>query len=120
MKRLITAALAVLLLLSGVSCGSRENPVPPGAPARSGLVQTAVVSGESKRCDALSTALFVMGLDGAVRYWREHRDFEMVLLAEDRTVYVTEGLSDLFSLGAGQEGRELQIIRSAEATLRRS
>lgn len=82
-----------------------------GAPARSGLVQTAIVSDESKRCDALSTALFVMGLDDAVQYWREHRDFEMILLTEDRTVHVTEGLSDAFSLGTGQEGREVQVIR---------
>lgn len=82
-----------------------------GAPARSGLVQTAVVSDESKRCDALSTALFVMGLDRAVQYWREHQEFEMILLTEDRTIYVTEGLSDAFSLGTGQEGREVQVIR---------
>ena len=82
-----------------------------GAPAGHGLVQTAIVSDESKRCDALSTALFVMGLDNAVQYWREHRDFEMILLAEDRTIYVTEGLSDAFSLGTGQEGREVQVIR---------
>lgn len=82
-----------------------------GAPARSGLVQTAIVSDESKRCDALSTALFVMGLDDAIRYWREHQDFEMILLAEDRTVYITENLSDAFSLGTGQEGREVRIIR---------
>lgn len=74
-------------------------------------MQTAVVSDESKRCDALSTALFVMGLDQAIQYWREHQDFEMVLLTEDRTVYVTEGLSDAFSLGAGQEGRKVQVIR---------
>lgn len=81
-----------------------------GAPAHSGLVQTAVVSDESKRCDALSTALFVMGLDQAVQYWREHQDFEMVLLAEDRTLYITEGLSDAFSLAAAQEGREVRIV----------
>ena len=82
-----------------------------GAPAGHGLVQTAIVSDESKRCDALSTALFVMGLDNAVQYWREHRDFEMILLTENRTIYVTEGLSDAFSLGTGQEGREVQVIR---------
>ena len=81
-----------------------------GAPARSGLVQTAVVSGESKRCDALSTALFVMGLEQAVQYWREHQDFEMILLAEDRTIYITEGLSGAFSPGAEQAGRSIQII----------
>lgn len=82
-----------------------------GAPARSGLVQTAVVSSESKRCDALSTALFVMGLDKAIQYWREHQDFEMILLAEDRTIYITEGLYGAFTLSAGQEGREVQVIR---------
>lgn len=81
-----------------------------GAPARSDLVQTAVVSDESKRCDALSTALFVMGRDKAVQYWREHRDFEMILLAEDRMIYVTEGLFDAFSLGTEQEGRDVQVI----------
>ena len=35
----------------------------------------------------------------------------MILLAEDRTIYVTEGLSDAFSLGTGQEGRAVQVIR---------
>lgn len=85
-----------------------------GEPARSGLVQAAVVSDESKRCDALSTALFVMGLDRAVQYWREHQDFEMVLLAEDRTIHMTEGLTDAFSLGTGQEGRKVQMIRYEE------
>lgn len=83
-----------------------------GAPARSGLVQTAIISEESKRCDALSTALFVMGLDGAVQHWREHQDFEMILLAEDGTVTITEGLAEDFSLAAGQEGREVRIVES--------
>lgn len=81
-----------------------------GAPARSGLVQTAIISDESKRCDALSTALFVMGLDRAIQYWQAHQDFEMILLAEDRTIYITEGLADAFSLGAGQTGRKVQVI----------
>lgn len=84
-----------------------------GAPARSGLTQVAIVSDESKRCDALSTALFVMGLEGAADYWRSHRDFEMVLLTDDGSVYVTEGLQDRFTLGDGQE-REVHIL-AAEA-----
>lgn len=82
-----------------------------GCPANRGLIQTAVIGSESKRCDALSTALYVMGLDKAVEYWRAHQDFEMILLAEDRTVYMTEGLSDTFFLSANQEGREVQILR---------
>lgn len=72
---------------------------------QSGLVQVAVVSRESRLCDALSTALFVMRLEEAVDYWRLHRNFEMVLLTDERELYLTEGLEDAFSLGAGQEGR---------------
>lgn len=81
-----------------------------GAPAHNGLIQTAIVSEESKRCDALSTALFVMGLDGAIQYWREHQDFEMILLAEDGTITITGGLTETFTLAKGQENREVRII----------
>ena len=85
-----------------------------GAPARSGLTQVAIISPESKLCDALSTAVFVMGLEEATDLWRARQDFEMVLLADDGTVYITEGLSGRFSLGSGQEGREVQVL-AAEA-----
>lgn len=68
-----------------------------GRPARSGLVQAAIVSRESKLCDALSTAIFVMGLDKAIDYWRDHQDFDMILLTEEREIYLTEGLRDAFT-----------------------
>lgn len=68
-----------------------------GRPAQSGLIQAAVVSRESRLCDALSTAIFVMGLDKAIDYWQAHRDFGMILLTEDREVYLTEDLQDVFT-----------------------
>ena len=85
-----------------------------GAPARSGLTQVAIISQESKLCDALSTALFVMGLEAATDLWRARQDFEMVLLADDGTVYLTEGLTERFTLNAGQEEREVQILAAAD------
>ena len=80
-----------------------------GAPARSGLTQVAIISGESRRCDALSTAVFVMGLEQATDYWRDHGDFEMVLLTDEGSVYVTEGLAGRFTLSDSQE-REVRIL----------
>lgn len=68
-----------------------------GRPARSGLVQAAIVSQESRLCDALSTAIFVMGLDKAVDYWQAHQDFDMLLLTDDREIYLTEGLRGAFT-----------------------
>ncbi len=79
----------------------------------------AIVSEESKRCDALSTAVFVMGLEEAADFWRSRQDFEIVLLTDDGTIYITEGLSGRFTLGSGQEGREVQVLSAEETSAER-
>ena len=80
-----------------------------GAPARSGLQSVTVVGKSGLVCDALSTALFVMGLDRALEHWREYRDFEAVFIAEDGSVTVTAGLEDSFALS--QTDRTLTVAR---------
>ena len=80
-----------------------------GAPARSGLQSVTIIGESGLVCDGLSTALFIMGLDGALEHWRAHRDFEAVLIADDGSVTVTAGLEDSFTLS--QEGRALTVAR---------
>ena len=72
-----------------------------GAPARSGLASVTIVADSGLYADGLSTALFVMGAEGALDYWRAHRDFEVVLVSEDGSVTVTAGLARAFALSAG-------------------
>ena len=69
-----------------------------GAPARSGVISATIVGKEGARCDALSTSLFIMGAEKAEQFWREHRDFDMILVTDDRTVIVTPGLEGRFEL----------------------
>ena len=68
-----------------------------GYPANNGLVSVTIVGKEGVRCDALSTALFVMGEEEAIRFWRQHRDFEMVLITDDHRLLITPSLSGRFT-----------------------
>ncbi len=69
-----------------------------GYPAESGLSSVTIVSADGTLADALSTALFVMGKDKAITYWRAHADeFDMVLIEDNGNITISEGLEDSFS-----------------------
>jgi thiamine biosynthesis lipoprotein len=67
-----------------------------GRPAKNGLISATAVGDSGIRCDALSTALFVMGPEKAAEFWRAHRDFEMVLVTEDHEILVSAGIAEDF------------------------
>ncbi len=70
-----------------------------GAPADSGLLSVSVVSADGTLADALSTALFIMGLEDAVAYCEAHcaeDGFGALLMTEEREIYLTEDLEDAF------------------------
>ena len=64
-----------------------------GFPARNGLTSVTIVSDDGTLADALSTSLFIMGPEKAADYWKKNaEDFDAVLVEDDGTVLVTEGL----------------------------
>ena len=65
-----------------------------GYPADSDLLSATAVSEDGTLADVLSTSLYIMGLEGAEEYWRSSGEsFEMVLLTDEKRLFVTEGLS---------------------------
>lgn len=85
-----------------------------GKPAKSGIISATAVGKSGGICDALSTSLFVMGLEKSENFWKQHGsqlDFEMVLVTDDGRIFITEGLEESFSLGNSFEKTEVNVIR---------
>ena len=71
-----------------------------GKPSNSGLASVTIVSRSGVLADGLSTACYVLGLEGATKYWQEYGEefgFDLILIADDGTVYVTEPISENFT-----------------------
>lgn len=65
-----------------------------GRPVEGELESVTIVSEKGMYGDALSTSLFVMGKEEALRFWQENRDFDFVLITKDRSLVYSEGLTD--------------------------
>lgn len=74
-----------------------------GYPSESGLASVSVINDDATTADGLSTALFVMGLDEAIEYWKTNRGFEAVFITDSNAVYYTSGLAGSFDMTNGAE-----------------
>ena len=57
-----------------------------------GLESVSVVSESGVYADALSTALFVMGTEKSVDFWKSNCDFDMILITKDTKIFYTPDL----------------------------
>ena len=81
-----------------------------GYPAKSGLISVTVITEDSFTGDGLSTALFVMGKDEAIAYWRAHRDFEFVLIDDNGALWVSPGAAECLSPAGRYEDAPLTVV----------
>ena len=69
-----------------------------GYPAETGLASVTIVAESGILADALSTACYIMGLEGASAYWRSSSEsFDMILMTNDGRVYITDGIANSFT-----------------------
>lgn len=72
-----------------------------GYPAENELTGMSIVSDKSIDGDALSTTLFVLGLEKGMKLANSLEDVEAIFIAKDKTVYVPKSLIDNFTLREG-------------------
>lgn len=74
-----------------------------GYPANSGLRSVTVVDPDSARADALTTALFVMGLDKGMKFC-EQNDVKAVFITADKQIVPTENVKAQYVFQGEQAG----------------
>lgn len=72
-----------------------------GYPAESGVVSATVIADSSMAADALSTMLFVAGIEKGLELLKRFPGSEAVMIDKDLQVHVTSGLIDCFQACVG-------------------
>ncbi len=72
-----------------------------GYPSENGTKSVTVISESGTEADEFSTALFVMGTNKAKDFYKNEKcNFEFIILDDNDTVIVSEGLKDVFRLSS--------------------
>lgn len=90
---------------NGITYGHIIDPK-TGYPAENDLLSVTIISPNGTLCDALSTALFTMGREGAELFYRENGDFDVIMIAENGEIFISEGLCGAFSFN-----RKVNVIK---------
>ena len=64
----------------------------------SDLLSVTVIGAESKQCDALATAFYVMGVQRTVEFLADHPEIDALLFTQDSELYLTKGAANSFTL----------------------
>ena len=71
------------------------------------------MSDDGTLADGLSTSLFIMGKDKACEFRNAHSDeFDFVLLTDDDSMYISEGIADDYSSDYEYGGNKCKIEQS--------
>lgn len=81
-----------------------------GYPADNGLLSVTVIADKGMLCDALSTALFVMGEERALNFWKQNKNFDVILITNNAEVLITEGIADKFALNSAYGNFNVKTI----------
>lgn len=69
-----------------------------GYPAENNLLSVSIISQNSFDADALSTAIYVMGLERGMNFIEDIEDVDVMFITEELDVYLSSGLEDIVNI----------------------
>lgn len=79
-----------------------------GYPSESDLIGTTIVADSSMQADAMSTAVFILGIDKGMEFIESIKGVEAIFITKDKKVYITSGLKDKFTIN--DESKEYTYV----------
>lgn len=69
-----------------------------GAPSRSGLISATIITDQSIDADALSTTVFILGVQKGLDYLKQFPGVDALFVTEDKKVYATFGIRKILEI----------------------
>lgn len=69
-----------------------------GYPSESKIISATIISDNSIDGDGLSTGVYIIGVEKALRIIEEIKGIDAILVTEDKNVYMTSGIREIFTL----------------------
>lgn len=81
-----------------------------GCPVENNLLSTTAIAESGTYCDGLSTAMYVLGLEKSIELWRKQKDFDFIIITDDKKLYITKKIAKNFQLNA-DSGFECIVVK---------
>lgn len=81
-----------------------------GKPSDSKIKSSTVIADSITKGDGLSTAFFVMGVDKSIEYYKEYKDVDFILLTVEDEIYITEGISNSFTIDEKYKDNKIIVV----------
>lgn len=69
-----------------------------GYPSESKIISATIISNNSIDGDGLSTGIYIIGVEKALRIIEEIEGIDAILVTEDKNIYITSGVKEIFTL----------------------
>lgn len=82
-----------------------------GRPVKNEVLSATAIGKSGLYCDALSTSLFVMGVERSIQLWKEEKDFDFIIITKDKKLYITKDISKDFTLNKDDANIQVIIVK---------